>query len=214
MFVLNGVKINIDTELTIDGTQFPRGYFYDKAARDSWGITEVADPELPNPEFYTWYPNSDGTLVISPRPVDSIKAALIAKCKDIRNTKVTTGGYKISVEGVDKWFHSDTLSRGQQQGLITKANMNLAAGGNLEDPIEGVKPWRTMDGSYVTITNGIALDILQAATNSDSAFFEACVVHELAITRTQGIDDLTTIRLLEEYAANHISQDWPAVFVA
>lgn len=67
------------------------------------------------------------------------------------------GGY----QAAGKWFHSDTFSRSQQLGLVYR-------GSNIP---EGLM-WKTMDGTYVEMTQAMALLVFQAALISDRANFQ------------------------------------------
>jgi hypothetical protein len=78
-----------------------------------------------------------------------------------RDLLTGTGGFKVSVSGVDKWFHSDDKSRTQQLGLLLKG-ANVPA-----------IPWKTMDKSFVTMSQTLAQQIFDAAVASDTAIFGA-----------------------------------------
>lgn len=89
----------------------------------------------------------------------SIKAAKWETIKSIRDRKVQQGGYKVTVNGTAKWFHSDTFSRTQQMGLV----MFGAACPSV--------PWKTMDGSYVIMSQTLAGQIFTAAATQDQLLF-------------------------------------------
>lgn len=61
-----------------------------------------------------------------------------------RERRTQQGGYQVA----GKWFHSDTFSRGQQLGLVY-------LGSNIP---EGLM-WKTMDGTYVEMTQAMALSV-------------------------------------------------------
>ena len=71
----------------------------------------------------------------------------------------------VSVSG--KWFHSDTASRIQQLGLVMMG-ANIPA--NLQ--------WKTMDGSFVTMTQQLAGQIFQATAASDMAMHAVAESHK------------------------------------
>lgn len=67
------------------------------------------------------------------------------------------GGYQVA----GKWFHSDTFSRSQQQGLVYQG----------KSIPEGLM-WKTMDGTYIEMTQAMALSVFQAALVADRANFQ------------------------------------------
>jgi len=77
MFLLNGKKISIDSQVTVDGTTWPN--LRDPYIRMALGVIEVPDPEYPDPELYYWTENEDGSLVITPKPEEQIIQAANAK---------------------------------------------------------------------------------------------------------------------------------------
>ncbi len=78
--------------------------------------------------------------------------------KTERDRRTQTGGYYVS--SVGKWFHSDNLSRIQQIGL-------LLLGANIPAGLQ----WKTMDGTFITMTQSLAAQVFQAAATSDSTIF-------------------------------------------
>lgn len=76
------------------------------------------------------------------------------------------GGVKLSVGGVDKWFHSDDPSRIQQLGLVM-----------MGENIPEVLQWKTMDGTFVTMTPALATQIFQAVAAHDIAVFGIAEQH-------------------------------------
>lgn len=80
------------------------------------------------------------------------------------------GGFKIEVSpGVFKWFHSDEPSRIQQLGL-------MMAGASVP-----AIPWKTMDGSFVTMSPAVAAAIFQQAFVLDAALFTIAEQHKAAM---------------------------------
>ena len=74
-----------------------------------------------------------------------------------RDQLMVTNGFNVA----DKWYASDSASRTQLLGLA-------AAGANIPVNLQ----WKTMDGSYVTMTAELASQILVTAIASDNAIFE------------------------------------------
>ena len=73
-----------------------------------------------------------------------------------RDRRRNDGGYKVGTD----WFHSDDTSRIQQLGLVMM-------GANMPTGIL----WKTMAGSFVSMTPTLAAQIFQAAAASDLAIF-------------------------------------------
>jgi hypothetical protein len=92
-------------------------------------------------------------------PLASRRERIWTAIKQERDRRRLEGGVMVLVSGVPKWFHSDTLSRTQHLGLVI-AGPNMPA-----------TDWRTMDGSYVSMHQGLALQIFAAAASSDAALF-------------------------------------------
>jgi len=84
------------------------------------------------------------------------RAAKWEAIKALRDQKVQTGGYQVG----SKWYHSDTFSRTQQIGLVMMG-ANIPAG----------LQWKTMDGTFVTMTQQLAAQVFAAAAAQDAALF-------------------------------------------
>lgn len=96
-------------------------------------------------------------------------------------------------EGVkvgDKWFHSDVDSRIQQMGLVMM-------GANVP-PV----PWKTMDGTFITMTPTLAGQIFQATAARDMAVFAAAEQHRAAVNASA-----------DPLAYPFASSGWPAGYV-
>lgn len=76
--------------------------------------------------------------------------------KQERDRRKQQGGYQVD----GKWFHGDTFSRTQQMGLVMM-------GSNIPVDLQ----WKTMDGSFVTMTQALAGQVFAAAAASDAALF-------------------------------------------
>ncbi len=81
----------------------------------------------------------------------------IKKYRDLRKA----GGVHVN----NKWFHSDDASRIQQLGLVL-----------LGASIPAVA-WKTMDGTYITMTQALAGAIFQATLSLDMALFATADMH-------------------------------------
>jgi hypothetical protein len=116
-----------------------------------------------------------GCVAITDAEAESIrKASLPAvsasdiwkKIKDERDRRINSGGYKVGA----KWFHSDLLSRSQQLGMVI---LGASIPANLQ--------WKTMDGSFIAMTQELAGQVFAAATASDIAIFTAAEAHKAAM---------------------------------
>lgn len=120
--------------------------------------------------------------------LDELKANAWEKIKAIRDKKIQNGGYKVA----EKWFHSDTFSRTQQIGLVM-------LGINIPDGLQ----WKTMDGSFVLMTQALAQQIFSTAAQQDTAIFANAESHRAAINNMATSD---------EVSAYDITTGWPEVF--
>lgn len=140
------------------------------------------DPKPSDGAYVTETPDP----VPQPAPVDltALIAANWEAIKQERDRRTQQGGYLAA----GKWFHSDTFSRTQQMGLVMMG-ANIPAG----------LQWKTMDGSFVTMTQTLAGQVFAAAAASDAALFARAEQIKAA---------------MEADPVNFVlaSQAWPAVF--
>lgn len=131
---------------------------------------------------------------VKPRPTNEAILSEVGNAKKAtawdaiqaeRNRRTREGGYQVA----GKWFHSDEFSRGQQLGLVL-LGASIPAG----------LQWKTMDGTFVTMTSAMAQQILGAAAASDTAIFAAAEVHKAAMEAST------------DPAAYDFSSGWPKVF--
>lgn len=107
----------------------------------------------------------DGRVVVVPAPpVD--RAAIAWYGIKAERDRRKAGGVKVGA----KWFHSDDGSRIQQMGLVM---MGASIPANLQ--------WKTMDGSFITMTQALALQVFQAVAASDQAIFTVAEQHKAAM---------------------------------
>ena len=127
----------------------------------------------------------NGSAFIAPATdLTALRAAHWEAIKNERDRRTQQGGYQVA----GKWFHSDTFSRTQQMGLVM-----MGAG------IPGGLQWKTMDGSFVTMTQTLAGQVFAAAAASDAAMFS----HAEQIKAAMEADPVNF---------QLASQTWPAVF--
>lgn len=127
----------------------------------------------------------------TPTPADVIpppsKPEIWARIKTERDRRIQNGGYKVGA----KWYHSDTFSRTQQMGLVMMG-ANIPAN----------TPWKTMDGSFVIMTQTLAGQIFGTAAASDIAIFSAAEAHRVAMEASA------------DPAAYDFTGGWPPMFGA
>lgn len=105
--------------------------------------------------------------------VESIRAQSVKAQWDAikgERDKRKAGGVLVVVDGVDKWFHSDDASRIQQLGLVL-----MGAG------IPAGLQWKTMDGTFVTMTQTLANQVFQAVASKDQAVFGRAEQHKASM---------------------------------
>lgn len=107
------------------------------------------------------------------------------RIKTERDRRIQQGGYKVGT----KWYHSDTFSRTQQMGLVM-LGANIPAN----------TPWKTMDGSFVIMTQTLAGQIFAAAAASDIAIFTAAEAHRTAMEASQ------------DPASYNFASGWPSIY--
>lgn len=117
--------------------------------------------------------------------ISKLKTSKIEAIKSLRDHKTQTGGFPAA----GKWFHSDTLSRTQQLGLVL-------LGSNMPTGIM----WKTMDGTFIEMTSTLAGQIFSAAAAQDAAIFAHA---ETLISQINAAADPTTI---------DINLGWPATY--
>lgn len=100
----------------------------------------------------TW----NGSAFVKPAlPIADIRASLWDAIKAERDRRTQHGGY----QAAGKWFHSDIFSRSQQIGLFVMGASVPAV------------QWKTMAGTFATMTQTLAGQIFAAAAASDMALF-------------------------------------------
>lgn len=142
---------------------------------------------------FTEYTDADGVLhTVAEQEAAAIAAdkaervaRLSVQIKAERDRRTQEGGYPAG----GKWFHSDTISRTQQIGLILM-------GASMPADIQ----WKTMDGSFVTMTPALAQQIFQAAGVQDTQTFAAA---QVAIAQATN----------DPYNFDFAAIAWPAIYV-
>ncbi|MCA0213068.1 MAG: DUF4376 domain-containing protein [Proteobacteria bacterium] len=120
--------------------------------------------------------------------VANARAAVWERIKAHRERLSDTGGYQVTVGEVTKWFHSDLKSKTQQIALVV-AGAGVPA-----------VPWKTMDGTFVTMSQAWAVAIFAAASAQEAAIFATAEMHRGAVMASA------------EPLAYDWTGDWPAVY--
>lgn len=132
--------------------------------------------------------NASGMVMTEQELSDQEKAEIRAevweRIKAHRDQRKAQG---VQVSG--KWYHSDADSRIQQLGLVM---MGASIPAGLQ--------WKTMDGSFVTMTQQLAGAIFQATAASDMAIFAVAEQHRAALNASA------------DPANYNWRTGWPAVF--
>lgn len=136
------------------------------------------------PEGCVEITDAEATILQKPT-VAQAKTAKWEAIKVERDHRAENGGYKVGT----KWFHSDQKSRSQQLGLVL---LGASIPANLQ--------WKTMDGSFVTMTQQLAGQVLADAAASDQAIFAVAEQHRIAMEAS--VDP----------TAYDFSAGWPKVF--
>lgn len=129
---------------------------------DGQGWRAVNGPEEVGPdETYSETQPVPGINLLKSRAWEAIKAE-----RDRRKA----GGVKVKVGTTNKWFHSDDASRIQQMGLVM---MGASIPADLQ--------WKTMDGTFVGMTQTVAGNVFTAAAANDQAIFAVAETHKVAM---------------------------------
>lgn len=95
----------------------------------------------------------------------------------------------VFIASVNKWFHSDQTSRIQQLGLVMM-------GASLPTGIM----WKTMDGTFIEMTQGIAASIFNGAATLDMMTFAVAEQHRAGMMAAA------------DPASYNFSGFWPAIY--
>lgn len=118
------------------------------------------------------------------KQVSQTRSNLWTLIKSYRDNLIQKGGYLAN----NKWFHSDTFSRTQQMALVMMGASVPAV------------QWKTMDGSFITMTQTLAGQIFGAAAVQDQALFShAEFLH-------------ATVLAAEDPTSVDITAGWPATY--
>lgn len=107
-----------------------------------------------------------------------------------------SAGVKVNIDATvgDKWFHSDDPSRIQQLGLVM---MGASVPVGLQ--------WKTMDGSFVTMTQALANKLFNACAAQDQAIFKKAEEHRAAMEAAVNPANY-------DFAQDAARTKWPVIF--
>lgn len=170
--VLAGMVVNV-VEYTNETTGVPPGM----------DEKFLAVPSLSAQIGWLW---TNGQLNPAPssEPIEEVKAKVWIQIKSVRD-HIKSGGVKVGT----KWFHTDDASRIQHMAL----NM---MGANIPANLQ----WKTMDGSFVTMTQSLAGQVFQAVALLDMQAFAKAEEHRIAMEASN------------DPASYDFSAGWPASF--
>lgn len=153
--IRNGKRFNIYASGVIDGVTYPN--FTDRSLWPALGVSEVEEPAPQDPDFFDRVETDDAPYVTYiQRPAEQVAAIRWEKIKQLRDSLIEHGG--CLVQG--KWFHTDVRSKQQQIALVM-----MGAG------IPAGLQWKTMDGSFIAMTQALAAELFAAQAAREQAIF-------------------------------------------
>lgn len=156
MFIKDGKRFNIEAPFTDGNKSFPN--MRDPYWHPFYNITQIPDPVRGDDRFYFVNESNEAPYVINtPKNLESVRSYWWNMIKTYRDDLTRNGGCFVS----GKWFHSDTDSK-QQQMALAIIGAGLPVG----------KQWKTMDGSFITMTQQLAADIFTAQIARELSIFE------------------------------------------
>jgi hypothetical protein len=188
--------INEGQQFTLNGVTYPSGWLNQSTPEEklALGLVEVVKTNQPsNPEFYFVNEELNGaelTYVNEPKDLKGIRERLWEKIKNRRDEVKTNGG--CLVQG--KWFHSDSDSKQQQIALVIMG-ANIPA--NLQ--------WKTLDGSFVTMTQALAGELFAAQVMREQLIFGVAESKRAAI-QTMTIEQLEAYDVLDGFPQEYVDE--------
>lgn len=156
MFIDNDTKLRVNINAPYKG--FSR--LNTPETRLAAGVVEIADPTPPadySDEFYYRTESQEAPYVIYTKKSDEQIAEIRwSKIKAKRDELTDNGGCLV----VTKWFHTDPKSK-QQQMALTMLGASIPAG----------LQWKTMDGSFIEMTQTLAAQLFGAQVQREQTIF-------------------------------------------
>lgn len=171
------------------------GFFFDSDKSVPSDAIEVSDADvsvainLPTGASFDF--DASGKLLVTPATVQTAAQILAGAISDkwdaikAERDRRKSGGVKVGA----KWFHSDDGSRIQQIALVMMA-ASIPAG----------LQWKSMDGSFVTMTQTLAAQVFAGVVASDQAIFTVAETHKAAMEASA------------DPASYDFSTGWPETF--
>lgn len=153
--IRNGKRFNIYASGTIADVRYPN--FTDRSLWPALGIAEVDEPAPQDPDLFDRVETDEAPYVAYiQRPAEQVAAIRWEKIRQLRDDLIEYGG--CMVQG--HWFHSDVRSKQQQIALVM-----MGAG------IPAGLQWKTMNGSFVTMTQALAAELFAAQAAREQTIF-------------------------------------------
>ena len=162
----NGLRFNIYARATIDGVTYPN--FTDRSLWGKLGISEAEEPAPPadydDMKYQRVESDTAPYVAYVERSAEERDAIRWERLKHIRDELTEHGG--CLVQG--KWFHTDVRSK-QQQIALVMMGASIPAG----------LQWKTMDGSFIAMTQALAAELFSAQASREQAIFAAAEAKRL-----------------------------------
>jgi hypothetical protein len=156
--IRGGRRFNIYAGAVIDGVRYPN--FTDRSLWPAVGITEVPEPQPPadydDMKYQRVESDAAPYLAYVDRPVAEQQSIRWTRIVQIREELTLNGGCFVA----DKWFHTDVHSKQQQMALVM-----------LGEALPADLWWKTMDGSFITMTPALALQLFGAQVAREQSIF-------------------------------------------
>lgn len=188
--------INDGMSFTIDGTTYPAEVLRDATAEvlQAFGLELVVPTnERGNPNFYSVTEQFNGatvTYVNTPLDLTAIRERLWTQIKSHRDYIKSQGG--CLVQG--KWYHSDSDSKQQQIALVL-------LGANIPQGLQ----WKTLDGSFVAMTQSLAGQIFAAQVAREQSIF-AVAESKRAEIQNMTIEQLEAYDVLDGFPQEYVDE--------
>ena len=148
MFLLNGKKIDINNQITIDGVTYPH-------LRDVWqekGVIQVPTPERPDPRFYFITENLDGSLNVEAKNLDM--------CKDVRISEIAQERFRRETAGVTLQNGTKIRTDRESQSQLNNAFVSLYHGFIPSTPWKAANGWAPMTIAEIEpVARAVALHV-------------------------------------------------------
>lgn len=183
-------------QFTLNGVTYPSGWLNQITPQEklALGLVEVVKTNQPgNREFYFVNEELNGaelTYVNAPKDLKGIRERLWEKIKNRRDEVKNNGG--CLVQG--KWYHTDTDSKQQQIALVIMG-ANIPA--NLQ--------WKTLDGSFVTMTQALASELFAAQVMREQVIFGLAESKRAAIANMT-IEQLEAYDVLDGFPQEYVDE--------